>query len=208
MDGAGGAGCLPHRDCVESGAGGDRGHRGAEEFDAACRDVLDARHAILEIVEIEIEVLVVEAFDHRVVDHLVEAVDAAVERVAFEGDLDLAGEDRLNGASVDMGCYELASLPCPGDFDGNGIVDGADLATLLGQWGEAGSADLNEDGLVDGVAGRWRPVGGRVAMARCRDRCSSVLHAHKRSSHGGEAGWSIIHHATKPARMEAIAIAM
>ena len=91
-------------------------------------------------------------------------IDAGTSELYLEGDLDLAGEDRLNGASVDMGCYELASLPCPGDFDGNGIVDGADLATLLGQWGEAGSADLNEDGLVDGadlaqLLGDWGDCG-------------------------------------------------
>ena len=36
-----------------------------------------------------------------------------------------------------------------GDFDGNGVVDGADLATLLNGWGSGGVADLNGDGTTD-----------------------------------------------------------
>jgi hypothetical protein len=40
--------------------------------------------------------------------------------------------------------------PCPADIDRSGAVDGADLATLLGQWGVAGSADLDGSGMVDG----------------------------------------------------------
>ncbi|MDZ4755889.1 MAG: FG-GAP-like repeat-containing protein [Phycisphaerae bacterium] len=39
--------------------------------------------------------------------------------------------------------------PCSPDLTGDGTVDGADLALLLGQWGGRGSADLTEDGLVD-----------------------------------------------------------
>jgi len=44
----------------------------------------------------------------------------------------------------------VATTPCPADLDGNGIVDGGDLGTLLGQWGTAGTADFNGDGTVDG----------------------------------------------------------
>ncbi len=40
-----------------------------------------------------------------------------------------------------------ASAPSP-DLDGNGVVNGADLAILLGQWGGPGSGDLDEDGQV------------------------------------------------------------
>jgi exonuclease III len=48
----------------------------------------------------------------------------------------------------------------PADLDGNGTVDGADLAVLLGQWGGPGSADLDGSGVVDGadlamVLGAW-----------------------------------------------------
>jgi len=41
------------------------------------------------------------------------------------------------------------SCGIPGDLDGNGAVDGADLATLLNAWGGGGPADLNGDGTVD-----------------------------------------------------------
>jgi hypothetical protein len=37
------------------------------------------------------------------------------------------------------------------DLNGDGFVNGADLATLLAQWGGAGSADLNGDGTIDGA---------------------------------------------------------
>jgi hypothetical protein len=41
---------------------------------------------------------------------------------------------------------------CPGDFDANGSVDGADLGQLLAAWGPCGECafDLNGDGNVDG----------------------------------------------------------
>ena len=39
----------------------------------------------------------------------------------------------------------------PADLDGNGTVDGADLAILLGQWGASGNADINGDGVVNGA---------------------------------------------------------
>lgn len=40
----------------------------------------------------------------------------------------------------------------PGDLDGDGLVNGADLGTLLGQWGSCVgcSGDFNADGVVDG----------------------------------------------------------
>ncbi len=40
--------------------------------------------------------------------------------------------------------------PVFGDLDGDRIVNGRDLAMLLGQWGTAGSADLNQNGSVGG----------------------------------------------------------
>jgi len=51
------------------------------------------------------------------------------------------------------------------DLDLNGVVDGADLGALLGQWGAdacGGPADLNLDGVVDGadlgsLLGQWGP---------------------------------------------------
>lgn len=37
-----------------------------------------------------------------------------------------------------------------GDLNGDGVVDGADLGLLLGNWGGSGLGDLNGDGVVDG----------------------------------------------------------
>ncbi len=51
--------------------------------------------------------------------------------------------------------------PCPADLDGDGDVDAADLAVLLGAWGAAGG-DLNGSGSTDGadlavLLGAWGP---------------------------------------------------
>ena len=44
-------------------------------------------------------------------------------------------------------------LASPGDLNGDGLVDGADLGLLLGAWGSTtnAAADLNGDGIVDGA---------------------------------------------------------
>lgn len=52
------------------------------------------------------------------------------------------------------------TLPVVGDLDGNGVVDGADLGLLLGNWGGAGVGDLDGSGSVDGadlgiLLGHW-----------------------------------------------------
>ncbi|MFZ9880052.1 MAG: GC-type dockerin domain-anchored protein, partial [Phycisphaerales bacterium] len=53
--------------------------------------------------------------------------------------------------------------PCPADLDGNGTVNGSDLAVLLGAWGGASAvADLNADGVVNAsdlavLLGNWGP---------------------------------------------------
>jgi hypothetical protein len=43
--------------------------------------------------------------------------------------------------------------PCEGDVTGNGLVDGLDLAAVLGAWGTNGKGefptDRNNDGIVD-----------------------------------------------------------
>lgn len=44
-------------------------------------------------------------------------------------------------------------VPCPGDLDGDGLIDGADLGLLLSSWGQCEGcvADLNLDDVVDGA---------------------------------------------------------
>ncbi|MBM4112082.1 MAG: hypothetical protein FJ253_01720 [Phycisphaerae bacterium] len=59
----------------------------------------------------------------------------------------------------------MARPPCPTDFNDDGMTDGDDLGTLLGEWGKAGGfgmADFNNDGMVDGddlgtLLGFWGP---------------------------------------------------
>jgi hypothetical protein len=41
------------------------------------------------------------------------------------------------------------SCGIPGDLNGDGVVNAADLATLLNAWGKDGPADLNGDGTVN-----------------------------------------------------------
>lgn len=71
-------------------------------------------------------------------------------------DYNAASED-VDAAIESM--YE--NTPCPGDFDGNGEIDGGDLATLLAEWGTASAtSDLSGDGFIGGedlsiLLGRW-----------------------------------------------------
>ena len=49
---------------------------------------------------------------------------------------------------------------CVGDLNGDNVVDGADLAVLLGDWDGSGCADLDGNGIVDGsdlamLLGNW-----------------------------------------------------
>lgn len=56
-----------------------------------------------------------------------------------------------------------AAAPCPADLNGDGQVNSADLASLLGAWGPGtGDADLNGDGQVNSadlaaLLGGWGP---------------------------------------------------
>jgi hypothetical protein len=43
------------------------------------------------------------------------------------------------------------SNPCPADLNQDGIVDGADLGLLLGNWDLSGLGDITLDGVVDGA---------------------------------------------------------
>ena len=57
-----------------------------------------------------------------------------------------------------------ATSPCTADLDADGAVGAADMALLLGAWGQRGVADLNADGTVDAVdlaslIGAWGACG-------------------------------------------------
>lgn len=80
--------------------------------------------------------------------------------VAFPSKADnlVAGD---TNAKIDVFVRDLGHLVL-GDLNGDGIVNGADLALVLGSWGACAGcpADLNGDGVVDGadlavVLGNW-----------------------------------------------------
>ncbi|MCH2145334.1 MAG: right-handed parallel beta-helix repeat-containing protein [Phycisphaerales bacterium] len=85
--------------------------------------------------------------------------------VSFAGSVQLSLTDttvcgnttpgQINDGWVDNGGNIIADEcppDCPADINGDGIVDGADLSSLLGAWGESdGSADIDGSGLVDGA---------------------------------------------------------
>lgn len=50
---------------------------------------------------------------------------------------DFNGDGLVNAAdlAVLLGAWGVCPPPCPGDLDGDGVVGSADLASLLGQWG-------------------------------------------------------------------------
>jgi subtilisin family serine protease len=79
-------------------------------------------------------------------------------------DMGLSGYDTSTGWGL-LDAFAAVSAtprPCLGDLDGNGDVDGGDLATLLASWGGQGSGDIDGSGTVDGLdiatlLGAWGP---------------------------------------------------
>jgi hypothetical protein len=73
----------------------------------------------------------------------------------------------LRGQLVDADSNGVPdSCECPGDVTGNDLVDGVDLAAILGAWGTDGQnqydCDIDNDGIVSGtdlafVLGGWGP---------------------------------------------------
>ena len=58
--------------------------------------------------------------------------------------------DNVSGSYQDLGDNTICS--CPGDLTGDGVIDGADLTILLGDWGtDSCQSDITGDGLVDGA---------------------------------------------------------
>jgi hypothetical protein len=69
------------------------------------------------------------------------------------GQLVIRAGDSVNSINT-IAKIDLGSTPCPADLTGDGVVNGADLAALLGAWGPcSGScpADLTGDGVVNGA---------------------------------------------------------
>ncbi len=79
--------------------------------------------------------------------------------LAAEDEVQVLGSYMDIGAApaIELATWSVLSLSpscCVGDLDGNGAVDGADLAGLLGLWGvvPAGTpADINSDHVIDGA---------------------------------------------------------
>ena len=65
--------------------------------------------------------------------------------------LDADGDAESGEWQVAQACFiTVGASCCPGDLDGNGTVDGADLGFVLGAWGTS-SGDLTGDGQTDGA---------------------------------------------------------
>ena len=65
--------------------------------------------------------------------------------------LDADGDAEAGEWQVAQACaITVGASCCPGDLDGNGTVDGADLGFVLGAWGTS-SGDLTGDGQTDGA---------------------------------------------------------
>lgn len=66
-----------------------------------------------------------------------------------------ASDENIPGASTQALTVQfnitVTGAGVPGDLDGDGTVNGADLALLLGNWGQAGTGDIDGDGTVTGV---------------------------------------------------------
>jgi hypothetical protein len=87
-------------------------------------------------------------------------VDFETDTIVYDGTV--PGLDVLGTAT---GWIVVQQTPCPGDLDGNGVVDAADLATLLANWGASGAADIDGSGAVDGadlatLLASWGNCGG------------------------------------------------
>ena len=87
-------------------------------------------------------------------------VDFLTDTIVYDGTV--PGLDVLGAVT---GWTVVQTPPCPADLDGDGSVNGADLATLLANWGAAGAADLNGSGAVDGadlatLLASWGACGG------------------------------------------------
>jgi len=88
---------------------------------------------------------------------LMTQADAAAAGASWKGAGTTCADNNFNGTA------DVCEIPAiPGDINGDGFVNGADLAIVLGSWGPCGgcSGDVTGDDLVDGadiaiVLGNW-----------------------------------------------------
>lgn len=93
-------------------------------------------------------------FDGQSWSPLNEGSTSIVRAMAPHDDGLLVGANAVTPAGSDaiaLRRWQLCDDAIPGDLNGDGAVDGADLAALLAQWGGAGAADMNDDSIVNGA---------------------------------------------------------
>jgi len=94
---------------------------------------------------------------HRIADFVEPTAEIRVRFTAEDAAPGSIVEAAVDGVRIEIvECDETD----PADLNGDGLVNGADLAELLGAWGGSGTGDLNGDGLVNGadlaeMLGRW-----------------------------------------------------
>lgn len=71
--------------------------------------------------------------------------------VAWQGGPSTSPSDLFCARVAADGSLGPPPASTPGDVNGDGLVDAADLGQLLSEWGTAGTADFNDDGVVDAV---------------------------------------------------------
>jgi hypothetical protein len=104
----------------------------------------------------------------------------ALNKALFEWSADCNGDDIVDYGQILDGTFEDANengvpdccdagescTPCPGDVNDSGIVNGTDIAIILGAWGTSGGkfprSDTDGNGIVDAadlavVLGGWGP---------------------------------------------------
>ena len=86
---------------------------------------------------------------HRIDDVIAPTSTMRVRFTAADLGVGSIVEAGIDGVTIEHFICEASALV--GDLNGDGFVNGADLAALLAQWGTNGAADLNNDGVVDGA---------------------------------------------------------
>ena len=88
---------------------------------------------------------------------LISNATLTLERTRVCGNFESANPgQQIVGVPVNLGgCVtddcDACVITNPADLDGDGLVNGVDLAILLASWGRNGAGDLDADGLVNGI---------------------------------------------------------